>query len=298
MVAAIAVAAVTAGAAAYSASSQSSAAKQAAQGQQESADEAIALQREQWQQGRADIAPWRQAGIRALGQFEDLAQHGPPQFGPFRGPPALQAGQFAFRPPTAADMMQDPGYQFRLQQGQQALERSAAARGGLLSGGFARGAQEYGQNMASQEYGNVYQRRLGENQQRYGRALAQNQSAYERALQRYTTNYNSGMGQWQARLQPWQTLAGGGQQAGSMAAASGPIMPRRWGVSYRPTPRPRGRASWRRPARGGTLLARRAVRWAGGLDSGAGGPTTPPQRWPREPQNRTTSGCIDYRTSV
>ena len=62
---------------------------------------------------------------------------------------------------------------------------------------------------------------MGENQLRYGRALAQNQSAYERALQRYTTNYNSGMGQWQARLTPWQTLAGGGQTASNNLATLG-----------------------------------------------------------------------------
>ena len=221
MVAAIAATAVTVAASAASSAMQASAAKKAAKGQQQSADEAIALQREQWQQGREDIAPWRQAGVRALGQFEALARQGPPQFDRFQGPEALAPGQFAFKPPTAADMMQDPGYQFRLQQGSQALERSAAARGGLLSGGFARNAQEYGQNMASQEYGQVYGRRMGENQLRYGRALAQNQSAYERALQRYTTNYNSGMGQWQARLTPWQTLAGGGQTASNNLATLG-----------------------------------------------------------------------------
>ena len=121
MVVAIAGAAIAAGtiaSGAIGASSQAKATRKAAQGQQEAADEAIALQREQWQQGREDIAPWRQAGVRALGQFENLARQGPPTFDRFQGPEALQPGQFAFKPPTAADMMQDPGYQFRLQQGQ------------------------------------------------------------------------------------------------------------------------------------------------------------------------------------
>ncbi len=52
----------------------------------------------------------------------------------------------------------DPGYEFRLGEGQRVLERGAAAAGGLLSGGFARRAQRYGQDYASNEYTNVYNR--------------------------------------------------------------------------------------------------------------------------------------------
>ena len=52
----------------------------------------------------------------------------------------------------------DPGYQFRLDEGMKGLERSAAARGGLLSGGTLRGIQRYGQDMASQEYTNAFNR--------------------------------------------------------------------------------------------------------------------------------------------
>ncbi len=56
------------------------------------------------------------------------------------------------------NFMTDPGYQFRFQEGQRALERGASARGGLLSGGFARKMTRYGQDIASAEYGNVYNR--------------------------------------------------------------------------------------------------------------------------------------------
>lgn len=52
----------------------------------------------------------------------------------------------------------DPGYQFRMDEGNRALERGAAARGGLLSGGFARKALRYAQDYASNEYTNVYNR--------------------------------------------------------------------------------------------------------------------------------------------
>jgi hypothetical protein len=52
----------------------------------------------------------------------------------------------------------DPGYQFRFEEGQRALDRGAAQRGGLLSGGYARKAIRYGQGFASNEFGNVYNR--------------------------------------------------------------------------------------------------------------------------------------------
>jgi hypothetical protein len=52
----------------------------------------------------------------------------------------------------------DPGYQFRLSEGMKGLERSAAARGGLLSGGTLKGIQRYGQDMASTEYQNAFNR--------------------------------------------------------------------------------------------------------------------------------------------
>lgn len=56
------------------------------------------------------------------------------------------------------NFMTDPGYEFRLNEGQRTLERGAAAAGGLLSGGFGRRAIRYGQDYASNEYQNVYNR--------------------------------------------------------------------------------------------------------------------------------------------
>jgi hypothetical protein len=56
------------------------------------------------------------------------------------------------------DFKTDPGYQFRLQQGQDQLEASAFARGGGMSGGLAKASMDWGQNLASAEYGNVFNR--------------------------------------------------------------------------------------------------------------------------------------------
>lgn len=56
------------------------------------------------------------------------------------------------------DFQADPGYQFRQTEGMKGIENSAAARGNLLSGGALKAIQKYGQDLASQEYGNAYSR--------------------------------------------------------------------------------------------------------------------------------------------
>lgn len=55
---------------------------------------------------------------------------------------------------TNADFVRDPGYEFRLGEGMKGLERSAAARGGLLSGAALKAASRYNQDFASNEFGN------------------------------------------------------------------------------------------------------------------------------------------------
>ena len=79
-----------------------------------------------------DLSPYKQAGTGALAQLQQAIMGG-------------EGYQFS---PT------DPGYQFRLQQGQQAMERAAAAQGGRLSGAQLKAAMNYNQGMASQEFGN------------------------------------------------------------------------------------------------------------------------------------------------
>jgi hypothetical protein len=56
------------------------------------------------------------------------------------------------------DFQQDPGYAFRMGEGLKALDRQAAARGGLISGGALKASQRYGQDLASQEYMNAFNR--------------------------------------------------------------------------------------------------------------------------------------------
>jgi hypothetical protein len=95
---------------------------------------------------------------------------GQPDFN-FEATPEFNAPRF--RAPTGVTMLNDPGYQFRLQQGMDALEHSKAAQGLLRGGGTLKGLQEYGQNYASQEFQNVYNRSLAEYDRNFGAAKAE-----------------------------------------------------------------------------------------------------------------------------
>ena len=59
---------------------------------------------------------------------------------------------------SATNWQQDPGYAFRLSEGNKALNQAAAARGGLISGNALKAAERYGQEMGSQEYQNAFNR--------------------------------------------------------------------------------------------------------------------------------------------
>lgn len=117
-----------------SADSARSASNRAVDAQTRSQDQNIALQREQMNYAREQNAPYQEAGVNALNVLSGEMSGQPSQF---------QA---------------DPGYQFRLEQGQKALDNSMLARGMGLSGSQQRASIDYNQGMASQEYGNWYNR--------------------------------------------------------------------------------------------------------------------------------------------
>jgi hypothetical protein len=112
-------------------------AKKAGETQAAAADRAAELQKEQFERQVELQAPFREAGVRALPELEAASRYTP--FG---------MDQF----------QQDPGYGFRLAEGQKTLDRQAAARGGLISGSALKAAQRYGQEMGSQEYTNAFNR--------------------------------------------------------------------------------------------------------------------------------------------
>lgn len=106
------------------------------------AQQDIDLRRRMYEEDVARRQPFYQAGVNALpGYISGIAPGG-----------ELVRGF------TQADYQADPGYAFRLAEGQKTLDRQAAARGGLISGGALKAAQRYGQEMGSQEYSNAYNR--------------------------------------------------------------------------------------------------------------------------------------------
>lgn len=126
---------------------QASAASGAAATSAAAANQATQLQREMWLAQQAQQKPWLQAGTNALAELQTASKYTP--FG-------MQQFQA------------DPGYGFRVAEGQKALDRQAAARGGLISGGALKAAQRFGQEMGSQEYQNAFNRYQTERQAKLG----------------------------------------------------------------------------------------------------------------------------------
>jgi len=156
-----------------------------------------ALEREQFEYQKGLQAPFQQAGVNALGRM---------QAGEFAQPGAFQFQTTDYR---NMDYQTDPGYAFRLAEGQKALDRQAAARGGLISGGALKAATRYGQEMGSQEFQNAYQRAMAQEATNYNRAL----TGYNTDVARADTGYN--------RL---AAMAGVGQTATDKIGAAGQTM--------------------------------------------------------------------------
>lgn len=127
---------------------------------------------------RADnLQYWQGLGMRPEGAPEGggspSAQSGGGAPMPSGGPPPLpapyQTPTFTapapytpptFTPPTGVTEQNDPGFQFRIEQGQKALQGAAASKGSLLSGGTLKALDRYTEDYASGEFGNVYNRAL------------------------------------------------------------------------------------------------------------------------------------------
>lgn len=133
------------------------------------------------------------------------APAGPAQF-PFSPVPGFKAPQFVwdevFQAPSYEDAAKDPGYQFRLNEGRRALEQSAAGRGTLRTGGTLKDILNYGQNAASQEYGNVFDR--------YARGY---DTRFNTAKDKFGFKYTGAKDEYAPKLFEWQTKTAFGTQA-------------------------------------------------------------------------------------
>jgi len=177
-------------------------------------------------QGAAYQQPWYNAGANQLQNLNaglDAGAYNTP------------TGNFQF---GADQMRADPGYQFRQQEGMNAIENSAAKRGSLFSGATMKALAKYGSNLASQEYGAAYNRNRGqftedrqfnatENQNRYNRGY--NLAALGQGSANTLTNlaYNTGSGLSNINRDSAQSMSGfdidkaNAQATGTMGVAQG-----------------------------------------------------------------------------
>lgn len=125
---------------------------------------------------------------------------------PYTGPTSPSyptAPQFnfpGFSAPTGANEQNDPGYAFRLAQGEGALQNSAAAQGILNTGGTLEGILNYGQNYASSEYQNVYNRAL----QSYGANLGTAEAKFAPQMAQYNLQGQGSLQAFQQAMQLYQ----------------------------------------------------------------------------------------------
>ena len=158
------------------------AAENAADKSAEATMASVAEQRRQYDTSRADYPPYIAAGTGAVNRL---------------GAGVMAGGEFGSTMPFdfQYDQDADPGTAFRMSEGVKALDRSAASRGGLLSGATLRGVQRYGQDLGSQEFQN--------------------------AFNRYTTGFNANTGERNQLFNRLSGVAGTGQTAVRDVTAQG-----------------------------------------------------------------------------
>lgn len=115
---------------------QSDSSRRAVNAQRDATNAGLGVQERQFNQQRADFAPWREAGATALGQLQ------------------TEMG----RQPTAEEVMATPGYEFGRAQGQQGVDRRIAAMGGRVSGSAIKAASRFNTDYATSGYNAAYQR--------------------------------------------------------------------------------------------------------------------------------------------
>jgi hypothetical protein len=177
--------------------------------QRDTLEQQLAFQQRMYDQTREDFAPYRASGTANLNQLNTLLGIG-------GNTGAADYGRFATADFTPADFTanKDPGYAFRISEGLKAIDRQAAARGGLISGNALKAASGYSSDLASQEYNaafNRFQTIRGNTLQPFQVGAAAGQSA---AAMQGQANANFGSAGSQA-------IANAGQGASSAYGALG-----------------------------------------------------------------------------
>jgi hypothetical protein len=131
-------------------------ARSAAKTQANAARDVAAMQGNQYATTRADLMPWQEAGQVSLAKLRALLG--------FEGEQAAQNA-----------LTQSPAYQFNLEQGLEAINKGAAARGNFYAPATLRDIGRFSQGLASNEFGNIYQRLFGLSEAGRGAAVQSGQ---------------------------------------------------------------------------------------------------------------------------
>lgn len=156
----------------------------------EASADAVAEQRRQFNLTQENLKPWLTSGTDAVNRLNDGLQPG----GRFADTPTFQ-----FDP---SKVQTDPGYDFRMKQGVNAITAAGAAAGNLGSGNLGTALVGYGQELGSQEYQNAYARQYG-----------QQMDAFNSQLNAQNTTFNRLSG-----------VAGTGQTTATQLGAAGMVM--------------------------------------------------------------------------
>jgi hypothetical protein len=184
---------------------QSGAQDRATQAQTKASQDALALNREQWDTTQANLEPYRQFGVGALSELGRVSQESkninPASDAGYNKLTGLSdPGEFNF---STEGPNADPSYQWRLNQGLAGVESSAAARGGYFSGNTGKALMDYGQGSASQEYQNQfgrynqilgnYMNQEGFNSNEYQNAFSRQMGINQNQFNQFSNIANMGM---------------------------------------------------------------------------------------------------------
>ena len=142
----------------------------AAETQAAATKDATQVQWDMFLKQQEQMQPWLRAGEGAVGQLSAGLQPG----GQFATVP-----QFKFDP-NSVNLLQDPGYKFRLQSGADAIAAGGSAMGNLGSGNLGVALQNYGQELGSQEYGAAYTRQYNSALDEYNAAMGRQTAMFNR----------------------------------------------------------------------------------------------------------------------
>lgn len=198
--------------------SGNSAAKKAANASQEATDKTIALQKEQYDQTRADLSPYAEAGRTGLDALQQRAASNDNAYGSVTNPTYTAPAAFSY---GEGDYKQSPGYQFQLDRGLDAIQSSQASRGAMYSGATQKAIAKFSQGLAAQDFNQ-------ERQFAYGKYIDQN----NRDRTNYTDDRDYLTNRYDTQTGTVANLAGIGQNAAAGTAAAGSAYAANVGNAY------------------------------------------------------------------